>query len=246
MPHHLGDLRTDARTCVITGDPDRVPALAESVGLTGPVWRRRGYVCVEAQYQGEPVLVASSGIGGPTMAIAAEELWQVGVRRLIRVGTCGSMRKDVHAGDIVISTGAVRDDGTSAQYLPLSIPANPDPVLLGGILAAARRASVAHHLGLTHCKDAYYAERPEGLPLAAEWAGRWAMLRSVGVLATEMEAGALFAVAMVRGFRAAALLVAVDGTLPATDLFATLGTATRLALDGALATARDEVIKAVR
>jgi uridine phosphorylase len=232
---HLGDVTTAAHTCIITGDPDRVPALAHALGVTGPTWRRRGYVCVEAQYADEPVLVASTGIGGPTTAIVVEELWRLGVRQVIRVGTCGSMQPRVRPGEIVISCGAVRDEGTSVQYLPLSVPAVPDPVLLAEIVAAARRSGGRFHIGLTHCKDAYYAERPDGLPLAAQWTATWAMLRSVGVLATEMETAALFAVATVRGLQAAALLVAVDDTLSPDGTLASLQAAARVAVEGALA-----------
>lgn len=234
MTPHLGDVTTSAHTCIITGDPDRVPALAQALGVTGAPWQRRGYVCVETRYANEPVLVASTGIGGPTTAIVVEELWQLGVRQVIRVGTCGSMQPRVRPGEIVISCGAVRDEGTSVQYLPLSVPAVPDPALLAEIAAAARRSGGRFHIGLTHCKDAYYAERPDGLPLAAQWTAKWTMLRSVGILATEMEAAALFAVATVRGLQAAALFVAVDDTLSPDGTLASLKAAVRVAVEGAL------------
>jgi uridine phosphorylase len=234
VTHHLGDLRTAATTAVITGDPDRVPALAAALGPTGAPRTRRGYVCVEADRGGTPVLVASSGIGGPTTAILVEELAQLGLRQIVRVGTCGAMQPQVRTGDVVISSGAVRDEGTSRAYLPVTVPAVPDPALLTAVLAAARRAGVRHHVGLTHCKDAYYAEKPDGLPLAAEWTARWAALRAIGVLATEMEAAALFAVATVRGFRAAALFVPVDDTLSAAAALGSLTTAALVAVDGAL------------
>lgn len=234
MTHHLGDLKTEARSAILTGDPDRVPALAAELGGAGTPWRRRGYVCVEADHGGEPVLVASTGIGGPTTAIVAEELWQLGIRTMIRVGTCGAMQKPVRPGHLVVSCGAVRDEGTSQQYLPMSVPAVPDPGLLGALSAAAARTGRPSHVGLTHCKDAYYAEKPDGLPLAGEWSARWAMLRSIGVLATEMEAATLFAVAAVRGFRAAAVLVPVDDTITPDDLLVALRAAARAAAEAAV------------
>jgi len=234
MTHHLGDLKTEARTAIVTGDPDRVSALAAALGATGTPWARRGFVCVEAVRQGEPILVASTGIGGPSTAIVVEELWQLSISQIIRVGTCGSLQRRVRPGDIVVSCGSVRDDGTSLQYLPVSVPAVPDPVLLGAILVAARSAGVKHHVGLTHCKDAYYAERPDGLPLAEEWRAKWAMLRSIGVLATEMEASTLFAVATVRRFQAAALFVSVDDTISPGYALESLRDATRVAAAGAV------------
>ncbi len=169
LPHHLGDLKTTARVAIVTGDPDRVPTLAQALGSPGAPRSRRGFVCVEANYGDEPVLVASTGIGGPTTAIVVEEISQLGIGQVIRIGTCGSMQPQVRPGHLVVSCGAVRDEGTSHQYLPASVPAVPDPTLLACILAEARRVGAPHHVSLTHCKDAYYAERPEGLPLSDEW-----------------------------------------------------------------------------
>jgi uridine phosphorylase len=233
MAYHLGDLRTSARTAVITGDPDRVPTLASELGAAGSPHVNRGYVCIEVERNDEPVLVASSGIGGPSTAIVVEELSQLGLRQIIRVGTCGALHGDVRAGDVVISSGAVRDEGTSAQYLPLSIPTVPAPDLLAGILTAARAMDVRYHIGLTHSKDAYYAEQPDGLPLADEWRARWSMLRAVGVLATEMEAAALFAVATVRRLQAAALFVPVDETISRDSALASLCIAAAVGVMGA-------------
>ncbi|MBC8092560.1 MAG: uridine phosphorylase [Pseudonocardia sp.] len=235
MPHHLGDLKIRARTAVVTGNPDRVADLADALGPCALPWSRRGYVCIEAEHPTGPVLVASGGIGGPTTAILVEELWQLGVRQIVRVGTCGSMQPWVRAGDLVISCGAVRDEGTSGQYLPASVPAVPDPEMLASIAEAARRAGVRHHVGLTHSKDAYYAEMPDDLPLAAAWRERWAALRMVGVLGTEMEAAALFAVATVRRFRAAGIFVPTDDALSAADAIDALRTATDLAVIAAAA-----------
>jgi uridine phosphorylase len=235
VPHHLGDIESSARTAVITGDPDRVAALADAVGRPKSTWSKRGFVCTETNHDGDPVLIAATGIGGPATAIVAEELWQVGARQVIRVGTCGAMQSHVRAGSLVISTGAVRDEGTSHQYLPSSVPALPDSDLLAGLVMEARARGVTHHVGLTHCKDAYYAERPEGLPLRGEWETKWAVLRSIGVLATEMEAAALFAVATVRGFQAAAIFVPIDRTISAADLLSALKDAAVIAVASALA-----------
>ncbi len=235
MPYHLGDLKTGARIAIVTGDPDRVPTLAQALGSPGATWSRRGFVCVEANYGDEPVLVASTGIGGPTTAIVVEEISQLGIGQVIRVGTCGSMQPQVRPGHLVVSCGAVRDEGTSHQYLPASVPAVPDPGLLACILAEARRVGAPYHVGLTHCKDAYYVERPEGLPLSDEWKAKWAMLRSIGILATEMEAAALFAVATARRLQAAALFVPVDSTISTSQVLKVLGVATGVAVRGALA-----------
>jgi uridine phosphorylase len=234
MPHHLGDIQTSARLAIVTGDPDRIPALADAFGSPGSTWSKRGFVCTETYRDSEPVLIAATGIGGPATAIVAEELWQLGVQQVIRVGTCGAMQPHVLAGSLVVSTGAVRDEGTSHQYLPPSVPAVPDPDLLAGLIAEARARGATHHVGLTHSKDAYYAERPEGLPLRSEWESKWAVLRSIGVLATEMEAAALFAVATVRRFQSAAMFVPVDRTISATEVLSALRDAAAIAITSAL------------
>lgn len=228
MPRHLGDLKTDARIAIVTGDPDRVPHLATALGVETATWSNRGYVCTEIEYGSTPMLVAATGIGGPSTAIVAEELAEVGVERIVRVGTCGSLQSYVRAGDLVICAGSVRDDGTSHQYLPPSFPAVPDYELLSSITAAATSMSVPYHVGVTHCKDAYYAERPAGMPLEDEWNARWRLLRAAGALATEMEAAALFAVATVRRLQAAALFVPVDSSLTGERRLAALRNAARV------------------
>jgi uridine phosphorylase len=190
-------------------------------------------VSAEVSYAGEPVLITSTGIGGPATAIVAEELCQLGITQIVRVGTCGSMQRRVRPGHLVISSGSVRDEGTSRQYLPLEVPAVPDPMLLVGLIQAAAKTGVPFHVGVTHCKDAYYVERPFSLPLAHEWSARWVALRSMGVLATEMEAAALFAVGVVRGTQAGAVLVPTDGTISRDQALSALQTAARVAVDGA-------------
>ncbi|MFC8532440.1 nucleoside phosphorylase [Streptomyces sp. NPDC057249] len=233
--HHLGEIDSVADAAILTGDPDRVPPLAAHLGKVTGQWQRRGYVVAETEFEGRPLLVCSTGIGGPSTAIAVEELAQLGVGRFVRVGTCGSIQRHINAGHVVISTGCVRDEGASHQYLPAEYPAVPDFGLLRAIVGAAEESGFKHFVGRTHCKDAYYAEKPEGFPLAEYWRGRWAGLRAAGVLATEMEAAVLFALADVRSLRAAALFVATDDTLSAEQTFAALGAAAVAAARGLFA-----------
>lgn len=233
MTEHLGDVKTTATMAIITGDPDRVPTLADSLGpAPHTMTRQRGFVCTEVpnvQDSGVPMLVVSTGIGGPATAIVSDELWHLGITQVVRVGTCGAMQRHVRPGDLVISSGTVRDEGTSRQYVPLEVPAVPDAQLFVGLVQAARDAGLRHHVGVTHCKDAYSAERPFGMPLSPEWSTRWNILRAIDVLATEMESAALFSVAMVRRIRSAAILVPVDGSLSQDDRLTALRNAARLA-----------------
>jgi uridine phosphorylase len=111
MTHHLGDIHTSAVDAIVTGDPDRIPMLADALGGAQSTWRNRGFVCV--QLLDERLMLCSTGIGGPATAIVAEELAQLGITSIVRVGTCGSMQPTVCPGDLVISAASVRDDGTS-------------------------------------------------------------------------------------------------------------------------------------
>src|SRR5262249_62142085 len=102
--HHLGEIESTSAVAVLTGDPDRVPVLAARLGDVRQQWNRRGYMCVETALEGNLVLVCSTGIGGPSTAIVVEELIQLGVTRLVRGGTCGSIQRQINAGHVVIST----------------------------------------------------------------------------------------------------------------------------------------------
>jgi uridine phosphorylase len=233
MTEHLGDVQTAATAAIITGDPDRVPLLADSLGSNArSLAQNRGFISMEVPDglgSGRPILVVSTGIGGPATAIVADELWHLGITDTIRIGTCGSMQRHVRPGHLVISSGAVRDEGTSKQYVPAEVPAVPDSGLLVALVTAARELGVVHHVGVTHSKDAYSVERPFGMPMSAAWSDRWNLLKAIGVLATEMEAAALFAAATARRIRAAAVLVPVDGSLSQGDLRRSLDWAVRIA-----------------
>lgn len=229
MPRFVGPLSSTAEYALLTGDPQRVPSLAKELGSITNVWSHRGYECVEVTADGRPMLVCSTGIGAPSTAIVTEELARTGVRTLVRIGSCGTLQQDVQPGDIVISSGCVRDEGTSGQYLPMEFPAAPHSSILMRLMEQAQRSGLRHHVGITHCKDAFYAEHPAGLPTDEHWRSRWKALRTAGVLATEMEASALFAVAQVRGLRAGALFVVVNGEMPAALVIARISEAARIA-----------------
>lgn len=234
MLTHLPDIEPGATTAILTGNPTRVPFLVEAVGKPDGERSRRGFTIGRAvRDTGEPVLVCSTGIGGPSTAIVVEELIQAGIETLVRVGTCGSIQPHINAGQLVVSTGCVRDEGTSGQFLPAEYPAVPDFDLLSAVAARARRSSMPAHVGVTHCKDAYYAEAPVGFPLAEHWSRRWEGLRACGVLATEMEAAALFAMGMIRDKRTAGIFLTVDETLTDQQVLDAVGEAARIAVEAA-------------
>lgn len=210
--HHLQLREGEVGTAILCGDPDRAAWVADRLNARA-LGRRRGFDL----YMADPSLaVVATGIGGPATAIAAEELILAGAYVLVRLGSCGRLDPNVRPGDLVISSGCVREDGTSAAYLPPSVPAVPSAELTAMLTEAAMSGPVRAHLGLTHCKDDYYGEKVGFLPDTEAARRRWRAVRDSGALATEMEAAALFAVARLRGVAAAALFLVV-GAGPDSD-----------------------------
>lgn len=195
---------------LLPGDPDRAKSIAMSFfDEPEEIAKKREYWSFKGKWKGVPVAVCSTGIGCPSAAIAIEELVKVGCTSFIRVGTSGAISRDVNSGDIVIFTGAVRDDGTSRQYVPLSFPAVADPTVVLALKKAAQAKGVTYHVGIGHSKDAFYSEHPD---LVADPEGtrrKWEMMRTSKVLATEMEAAALFVIGHLRGVKVGTVCVVI-------------------------------------
>ena len=200
---------------IVPGDPGRVPLIASFLEDVQEVAHRREYRTMRGTYKGVPVSVTSTGIGGPSAAICFEELKRVGAQVLIRVGTSGSIQEHVHVGDLVVATGAVRDEGTTRQYVPLAFPAVPDLDVTIALREAAQsvqddQGSV--HTGVVHCKDAFYGEEPGNLPTQRDWEDRWVAWQRAGTLVTEMEGAALFVVGQIRALKTGLVLSVVGET----------------------------------
>ena len=146
--------------------------------------------------------VCSTGIGGPSAAIAMEELHNIGVDTFIRVGTCGGIAMDVLPGDVVVATGAVRFEHTSLEYAPLEFPAVPDFDVASALKAAGEALGYRTHVGVVQCKDSFYGQHaPQNSPVSYELLQKWEAWKRLGVKASEMESAALFVVAAALGVR---------------------------------------------
>lgn len=192
LPEDLG-----IRYALLPGDPARVDRIAAYLTDTSDLGMNREYRSVSGFYQGIPVLAMSTGMGGPSTAIAIEELKQIGITAVIRVGSCGSLQPDTVTGDLVLVNGAVRDEGTSKGYAPAEYPAIPDFHLLAACLESARALGYRHTIGITRSHDCLYGE--ENADAVEKWGSR-------RVTASEQETAALFVTAMLRGIRAASVL----------------------------------------
>ena len=181
------------RYVILPGDPKRSAAIARHFEAAALVADHREYVTYTGTLDDVPVSVCSTGIGGPSAAIALEELTQCGADTFIRVGTCGGMQPEVLSGDLVVATGAVRMEGTSKEYAPIEYPAVPDLDVALALRGAARRLGLRCHAGVVECKDSFYGQHsPERMPVSYELLNKWQAWLRMGALASEMESAALF------------------------------------------------------
>ena len=190
------------RYVILPGDPARCEKIARYFDEPQQLAQNREYTLWTGSLDGVPVAVCSTGIGGPSAAIAMEELVECGADTFIRVGTCGGLNPAVRAEDLVIATGAIRHEGTSREYLPLEYPAVPDYAVLSALVAEAQARRESYYCGVVQCKDSFYGQHaPETMPVGEMLAYKWNAWKRAGVLASEMESAALFCCAAARHVR---------------------------------------------
>ena len=194
------------RYCILPGDPARSKIIAMFFDDGVHVATNREYTTYTGTLLGEKVSVCSTGIGGPSAAIAMEELAAIGVDTFLRVGTCGGIDLKVKSNDVVVATGAVRNEGTSREYAPIEFPAVADYEVVTAMVQAARDSGHPWHVGVVQCKDSFYGQHsPHRMPVSYELEAKWEAWKRLGVLASEMESAALFTVAAHLGVRCGSL-----------------------------------------
>ena len=178
---------------IMPGDPKRCAKIAEFFDDAKLVADSREYVTYTGTLDGVKVSVTSTGIGGPSAAIAIDELSKCGAHTFVRIGTCGGMQEDVMGGDVVIATGAVRMEGTSREFAPIEYPAVANLDVTNALVAAAKSLDIRHHVGVVQCKDSFFGQHePEVMPVSYELENKWQAWLRMGCLASEMESAALF------------------------------------------------------
>ncbi len=190
-----------AERVLLTGDPARVERIATMLDKTREIARNREYAVVTGEYRGQQVSALSAGIGAPSTAIALEELAQLGTRSVVRLGTM----MGVHAplGSVVLSTGAVRFEGTSSAYLPLAYPAIPDWTLVQALVVAAREHHLDVQTGITSTHDAFY---PSMAPVLVNRGSlELSESRRARVLALDMETSLVYVLGTVLGLAVASM-----------------------------------------
>lgn len=208
---HLGISAEDiggATLAIVPGDPGRVARIAERLEDPAPLAAHREFTSYRAALGGTPLVICSTGIGGPSTSIAVEELAQLGVRTFLRVGTTGAIQPHVAVGDLIVTTAAVRLDGASFHFAPPEFPAVASYDCLDALVRAARAQAGdnAVHVGVTASSDTFYPgqERYDTFSgrVAARFRGSMAEWQSMGVLNYEMESATLLTMCASSGLRA--------------------------------------------
>ncbi|MEM1368936.1 MAG: nucleoside phosphorylase [Cyanobacteria bacterium P01_H01_bin.15] len=207
-PQDLGD--TLPEYVLLSGAPERSQYMAEEYCTTSRcLSRNRGLASFIGQLAtGQSILFATSGMGAPSLSIVVNELFSLGFRKIIRVGTCGSIQPHIPIGDVVISQGALCRQGAALDIAPPEYPAVADPFLTVALVTAAKRERIPLHLGITASVDSFYEGQERADSSANPSLQRWLQgitqeYQQLNILNYEMEVGTLFKMACVYGFQAA-------------------------------------------
>jgi uridine phosphorylase len=209
--YHTGLTRADVGDYVLVpGDPFRTPLIAKHLDGAKEVAFSREYRTFTGTVDGIPVSTMSTGMGGPSVAIGVEELRELGVHTVLRVGTCGALQPGVKMGDLVIALAAVRSEGTSDGYVPREYPAVASLDMVNALVEAADAAKAPYHVGLMRSVDALYSDLVPAQMPRPDLKAELEMWTKAGVIGNDMEASTLFVVSRIRGMRAGTICLCVD------------------------------------
>ncbi len=230
--YHIGFGRTDLgpeppTIALLCGDPQRARRVAQEtpgVICLQTLSENRGLHSYLCALEGGPRFVAAtSGMGAPSLSIVVNELVGVGMRTIIRVGTCGSIAPEVRVGSLVISQAALCRQGAAEDIAPTAYPAAADPFLTVALVQAAQQLGVEHRLGITASVDSFYEgqERNDSANpyLLRRLRGSTEEYRQLGILNYEMEAGTLFKMGLVYGFAAGCICAVLAERMSGEQVF---------------------------
>ncbi|WP_411700293.1 nucleoside phosphorylase [Conyzicola sp.] len=218
--YHIGIAPGEVSSvALLPGDPFRVPMIAEFLTDVKDVAHQREHRTMTGYYKGKHITATSTGMGCPSTAIAVEELARVGVTSFIRVGSSAGLQAGIEPGDLLVSEGTLRNDGTTAAYAHHGFPAVPDLKIAVELHRIALELSAGSSTnvfsGINASDDAFYAEGPE-------WISE---LNRLGILNVEMESSALYVVARLRGLRAGMICAASSNLVDGASLYSDKNTA---------------------
>lgn len=201
------------RYVLLPGDPGRTDAIAQYLDNPELVAYNREHKTWSGTLLGEKVSVTSTGMGCPSTAIAMEELIRCGADTFIRIGTAGrvSEKSMDPKWDGVINTAAVRDEGTTLQYIPVEYPAVANLQVTNALVKAGKELGFTFAEGITQTKESFYGQHePETMPVEHQLKMRWEAWRRGNVMTSEMEASAIFVISSIRDCRAGAIMCYLD------------------------------------
>lgn len=193
---------------LLPGDPARVNKIASVWDTSHEVAYHREYHTMRGTFRKVPITCTSTGIGGPALAIAVDELSRVGAETFIRVGSTGAIQSGIKLGDLVISSGAVRLDGASHDLVIPEYPAVANYEVVMALIQAAEELHMRYHVGITASTDTFYSG--QGRPALHNYLPSFkehilSDMQKAKVMNFEMEAGCLFTIANLFGKRAGAV-----------------------------------------
>lgn len=197
QPHIRCGSQDAAKYAILPGDPGRVSRVKKFLESPVDIAYNREFRTAVGYYKGVKVMVTSTGIGGPSTVIALEELKNIGVKNLIRIGSCGALQKGIKLGELIIASGAVRNDGASDAYIEKAYPAVPDIDVAVSLVKSAEELGYKFHCGLVRSHDSFYTDEEESID--DYWSKK-------GILGADMESAPLFVVGRLRGLKTASIL----------------------------------------
>lgn len=211
VQYHIGLKEGDiGKYIILTGDPGRCEYIANYLEDSKKIAQNREYTTYTGFLNGERISVVSTGIGGPSAAIALEELIRIGANTFVRVGTAGGLDIEVLGGDLVIANGAIRMEGTTKEYIPIEFPAVANHEITSALIKSAKNLANRYHVGIVECKDSFYGQHePEKKPISYELINKRNAWIEGGALASEMESAALFIVGQIYKVRVGTVLTVI-------------------------------------
>ena len=201
LPILKADIIDIAPNVVVMGDPNRVIAGSKLLQNAKEVGSYREYLTITGSYRGKHVTLCSHGVGASGASVCFQDLFRAEVKNIIRAGTCGSLQYHIKDGDMIISTSAVREDGTTPALAPIEYPAAANHDVINSLQKASIKYSAKIHTGITITTSSF---SPELLP------NNYKLWSKAGVLAVEMEQAVLLVLASLKHIRAGGLFVS-DG-----------------------------------
>ncbi|AFZ71028.1 uridine phosphorylase [Caldisphaera lagunensis DSM 15908] len=197
---------------LLPGDPDRVEIIASFMDSYKIISSRREYKTANGKYKGIDISITSTGIGGPSISIALEELLRAGANTFIRIGTSGALQPFINVGDLIIGTSSFRLDGASNDYVERGYPATANYEIVNALIQAAESLNVRYHVGIIASTDTFYVG--QGRPgfnnyLPKNKENIVEDLMKLNVLAFEMESSTLFTLSQIFKARAGCVCSAV-------------------------------------